>query len=70
MKYIFLFLLSLIFMGCVQNVSSWEKKTLAKPQMQEGGTHTLLIGNKEQIFISKEATRGGSGAGGGGCGCK
>ncbi len=67
---IILILLSLVLGGCAKNVSSWEKRTLAKSQMQEGGGHTLLTSTKEQIFISKEATRGGSGAGGGGCGCK
>lgn len=70
MYYTFLLLLLLVFSGCSQNVSSWQKGTLAKPQMQDTAGHTLLKSAKEQIFISKEASRGGSGAGGGGCGCK
>lgn len=68
-------LLSLLFTifiltGCSQTVKSWEKETLSKSHMQDTGGHTLLKGAKEHIFISKEASRGGSGAGGGGCGCK
>ncbi len=70
MKYIFLLLFTLLFSGCTQNVKSWQKETLSKSHMQDTGGHTLLKGAKEQIFISKEASRGGSGAGGGGCGCK
>ncbi len=69
MKYIFL-VLPILFFGCSQNVSSWQKETLSKSQMQESGGHTLLKSVKGQIFISKEASRGGNGAGGGGCGCK
>lgn len=70
MHYTFLLLFTLLFSGCTQNVKSWQKGTLAKSQMHDGGGHTLLKSVKEHIFISKEASRGGSGAGGGGCGCK
>ena len=70
MKYIFLLSLTLLFSGCIQNVKSWEKETLSKSQMQDTGGHTLLKSAKEQIFISKESSRGGGKAGGGGCGCK
>jgi len=59
-----------IFTGCTQDVKSWEKGTLSKSQLQDTGGHTLLKSAKEQIFISKEASRGGGRAGGGGCGCK
>ena len=68
MHYLLLFVL--LFSGCTQNVKSWQKGTLAKSQMQDTGGHTLLKSAKEQIFISKESSRGGGKAGGGGCGCK
>ncbi len=70
MKYLFLLLSISLLTGCIQNVKSWEKGTLSKPHMQDTAGHTLLKGAKEQIFISKEASRGGIGAGSGGCGCK
>jgi len=70
MKYLFLLFVVLLFSGCIQHVKSWEKETLSKSQMQDGGGHTLLKGVKEHIFLSKEASRGGGTAGGGGCGCK
>ena len=61
--------LSLILSGCIQDVKSWEKETLAKETMQEAGHDKPLHAFKEHIFFSKEATKGGTGVGGGGCGC-
>ncbi len=70
MRYLPILLCAILFGGCTQSVSSWQKETLAKPQMQEGSQQTLLKSAKEQIFTSKEGSSGGNGAGGGGCGCK
>ena len=60
-----LFLLS----GCVQDVKPWEKQTLAKKTMLEGGINPLGKKFEEHIFYSKEASKGGGGVAGGGCGC-
>jgi serine protease inhibitor len=55
--------------GCVEDVSPWEKETLAKPTMKEGGTNALAKKFEEHMYYSKEASKGGSGVAGGGCGC-
>ena len=59
----------LMFNGCVKEVKPWEKETLAKKTMKEGGNNALLKKYEEHIFYSKEASKGGSGVAGGGCGC-
>jgi outer membrane murein-binding lipoprotein Lpp len=57
----------ILLTGC-QNVEPWERDRLAEPAMQ-------LISDvaererDQQIFFSKEAASGGTGAAGGGCGC-
>ena len=59
----------LMLNACVKEVKPWEKETLAKSTMKEGGTNALLTKYEEHIFFSKEASKGGSGVAGGGCGC-
>ena len=57
----------ILLTGC-QNVEPWQRDRLAEPAMQ-------LISDvaerkrDHQIFFSKEAASGGTGAAGGGCGC-
>jgi hypothetical protein len=71
MKSLFYLLpLILIFTACSPvKVQPWEKETLAKETMSEGGTNLLLKQYEEHIYFSKEATKGGAGVAGGGCGC-
>ena len=66
-----LLVLSLIFFnGCsMSNVQAWEKETLAKDTMTNGGGHTVMSKFDSHIYFSKEATKGGGGVAGGGCGC-
>ncbi|TLU82770.1 MAG: DUF4266 domain-containing protein [Chlorobium sp.] len=63
----FLLLLLLALSAC-SSVQSWEKGTLARPEMTFGGD-PLDTRYTEHIYSSKEAASGGSGVGGGGCGC-
>jgi len=58
-----------LFSGCVKEVKPWEKETLAKPTMKDGGMNSLSKKYEEHMYFSKEASRGGSGVSGGGCGC-
>lgn len=69
MKKLILVLPLIIFGGCTQNVQPWEKATLAKDTMKEGGPNKLTKKFEEHIYYSKEATKGGGSIGGGGCGC-
>jgi len=71
MKLITVSLSCLLFFlsGCVTDVKPWEKETLAKPTMKDGGMNTLSKKYEEHMYFSKEASRGGSGVSGGGCGC-
>lgn len=65
-----LYLLPVVFLcGCVQNVQPWEKASLAKESMKEGGMNTLIKKYDEHIYYSKEGTKGGGAIGAGGCGC-
>lgn len=58
------YLLSLT--GC-ESVQPWERGRLAKPEMQlSEGLNSPLY---HQVYDSKEASSGGSGAAGAGCGC-
>lgn len=60
----------LLFGGCAaKDVRSWEKGTLAKETMNEGGGNSLFKKFTNHIFFSKEASKGGGGVAGGGCGC-
>ena len=52
--------------GC-ETVQPWERGRLAKPEMQlSEGLNSPLY---HQVYDSKEASSGGSGAAGAGCGC-
>ncbi len=56
--------------GCalISPVQSWEKGTLARPEMTfEGDKLDAKI--TEHIYTSREGASGGTGVGGGGCGC-
>ncbi len=70
-KIMYLGLLVILLQGCsmVQDVKPWEKGTLAKESMREGGGNTLLKKFENHIYFSKEASKGGGGVAGGGCGC-
>lgn len=49
-------------------VQPWERGILAKDEMQwQGDTMDTILRN--QVYASKEASSGGTGAAGGGCGC-
>ena len=61
--------IALMFSGCIENVSPWEKETLAKPTMKDGGVNPLAKKFEEHMYYSKEGSKGGSGVAGGGCGC-
>lgn len=62
-------LLMLLLGGCAVEVQPWQKEALASDVMQEDDGNKLQKAFKEHIYLSKEATKGGSGVGGGGCGC-
>ncbi len=67
--FIFLLLAGLI-QGCsIKKVKPWEKGTLAKETMQEGGGNKAFSSFRNHIYFSKEGSKGGSGVAGGGCGC-
>lgn len=53
--------------GCT-TVEPWERGLLAKPEMQ-WEPDVMEAKLRTQIYSSKEASSGGSGAAGGGCGC-
>jgi len=59
--------LCLLSLEACETVQPWERGTLAKPEMQlsEGLNSSLY----DQVYDSKEASSGGSGAAGAGCGC-
>ncbi|MGD9718752.1 MAG: DUF4266 domain-containing protein [Sulfurimonadaceae bacterium] len=69
MRYITVLAAALLFSGCVSEVQPWEKATLAKESMKEGGANNLVKKYEEHIYYSKEATKGGGSIGAGGCGC-
>lgn len=65
-----LLLLTGLIQGCsIKAVKPWEKGTLAKETMQEGGGNTAYKSFKNHIYFSKEGSKGGGGVAGGGCGC-
>lgn len=67
MKYLACLLLVVALCGC-ETVQPWERGILAKEEMQWQGD--VMEGRlRDQIYASKEATSGGTGAAGGGCGC-
>ncbi len=67
---VILFIVPMIFLGgCMQEVQPWEKGTLAKETMKEGGINSLVKKYDEHIYYSKEGTKGGGAIGAGGCGC-
>ena len=59
----------LFFSGCIKDVKPWEKETLAKKSMKDGGINPINKQFQEHIYFSKEASKGGGGVSGGGCGC-
>ncbi len=70
MKIFILFTTLFLLSGCAtKDVKSWEKGTLAKETMKEGGGNALFNKFAKHIYFSKEATKGGGGVAGGGCGC-
>ncbi|MEP4146217.1 MAG: DUF4266 domain-containing protein [Halioglobus sp.] len=60
-------MLTLLLCAC-ETVEPWERGTLAKPEMQ-WETDIMESRLQGQVYTSKEAASGGSGAAGGGCGC-
>ncbi len=60
-------LLAVTLAGCA-TVQPWERGTLAREEMQWQAD--VMDGRlRDQVYTSKEAASGGSGAAGGGCGC-
>ena len=55
--------------GCIEDIKPWEKGTLAKKTMKEGGVNPINKQFEEHIYFSKEVSKGGGGVAGGGCGC-
>jgi hypothetical protein len=49
-------------------VKPWEKGTLAQPAMKMDA-NPLEARYEDHIYVSKEASSGGTAVGGGGCGC-
>lgn len=58
---------ALILFGC-EAVRPWERGTLARPEMQLE-PNPLQASLYEQVYFSKEASRGGTKPAGAGCGC-
>ena len=70
MKTVLIVVLLLFFSGCaIKDVKPWEKGTLAKETMKEGGGNALFKKLTSHIYYSKEGSKGGGGVAGGGCGC-
>ena len=61
-------ILSMSTLNSCQQVRSWERGMLARPEMawDSDPLEALL---QDHIFFSKEASSGGDTAAGGGCGC-
>ena len=57
-----------LWLGACESVSPWQRGTLARPEMQfePDALQTALY---EQIYDSKEGSRGGAKTAGAGCGC-
>lgn len=71
MKILFRLCLALAAVGSLtgcQNVSPWERGTLADYTMR-ADRDPLTIVNREHMWFSREEASGGRGVGGGGCGC-
>ncbi len=69
MKYLTGLLLAVALSGCgTTTVQPWERGTLAREEMewQPNVMESML---RNQVYASKEASSGGTGAAGGGCGC-
>lgn len=58
---------ALALCGC-EAVRPWERGTLARPEMQLE-PNALQTSLYEQVYFSKEASRGGMKPAGAGCGC-
>ena len=58
---------ALTLCGC-EVVRPWERGTLARPEMQLE-PNALQASLYEQVYFSKEASRGGMKPAGAGCGC-
>ncbi len=70
MRTLYIGLAIFILGGCsIKDVKPWEKGTLAKETMREGGGDTLFKKFANHIYFSKEGSKGGGGVAGGGCGC-
>jgi len=60
-------LIAAVLQGC-ETVEPWERGTLARDEMQ--WQKDVMEGRlRDQVYTSKEASSGGSGAAGAGCGC-
>ena len=67
LKYLTGILLAVVLCGC-ETVQPWERGTLAKEEMQ-WQPNVMESQLRNQVYASKEASSGGTGAAGGGCGC-
>jgi hypothetical protein len=67
LKYLTGVLFIVVLSGC-GTVQPWERGLLAKDEMQ--WTPDVMSAQlRNQVYASKEASSGGTGAAGGGCGC-
>ena len=60
-------LIAAVLQGC-ETVEPWERGTLARDEMQ-WQKDVMESRLRDQMYTSKEASSGGSGAAGAGCGC-
>jgi len=60
--------LAILILTSCESVQPWERGTLARPEMQLSADQ-LGGALYEQVYYSKEASSGGTGAAGAGCGC-
>ena len=67
MKYLTGLLMAVVLCGC-ETVQPWERGILAKNEMQ-WQSDLQITQMRNQVYDSKEASSGGTGAAGGGCGC-
>jgi hypothetical protein len=63
-----LFMLALLALGACAPVKPWEKGYLAKTNMAFD-PDPVEARQRNHLYASKEAAKGGNGVGGGGCGC-
>ena len=67
LKHLTVMLFLILLCGC-ETVQPWERGILSKEEMQ-WQPNVMETRLRNQVYASKEASSGGTGAAGGGCGC-